>query len=172
MTTGQGMYEDMVAAARRTTEAAVRESQERVDMAVSRSQEADKAATEATKSIGDRWVNRINAMRRRAADQARNPAEHRFGPEDTATEPDELTSLSAAPKHPDAFGLPEEHTPPPPAPPRQPDPGSSWFNTAIAFPEEEQRRPEPPRRQPPPARPRRTQDDDEDYTNQSWLQGG
>ena len=67
-----------MAAARRSSEAAVRESQERVDMAVSRAAAADRAATEATKAIGERWANRINAMRRRNAERNKL-AEHQFG---------------------------------------------------------------------------------------------
>ena len=167
-----GVYEDIVAAARNSSEAAVRESQERVDMAVSRAAAADRAATEATKAIGERWVNRINAMRRRAADRNK-PAEHQFGPEDdphagsTATEP-ELTSLT----EPSAVATPEE--PEAPAARRDPDPNSSWFSSAIAL--EDDDRPAPPPPQPPRRQPQRrphpTVDEDDDYSPQSWMQGG
>src|SRR6266567_4271021 len=106
------MYEDIVAAARRSTEAAVRESQERVDLAVSRSEQADRTANEATKAIGDRWVSRINAMRRRADEQAKNKnsPELRFDTDDAhdPVEGDDLVSLSAADAQTPAFGLPED----------------------------------------------------------------
>ena len=164
-----GVYEDIVAAARNSSEAAVRESQERVDMAVSRAAAADRAATEATKAIGERWVNRINAMRRRAADRNK-PSEHQFGPEDdtqtspNSTEP-ELTSLTEAP----TVEAPQE-----PAAPRVPDTSSSWFDTALAFEDEDRPAPpppQPPRRQPQ-RRPQPTVDEDDDYSPQSWMQGG
>lgn len=166
------MYEDIVAAARNSSEAAVRESQERVDMAVSRAAAADRAATEATKAVGERWVNRINAMRRRAADRNK-PAEHQFGPEDdtqtssNSTEP-ELTSLT----EPSAVAAPEEPDAPPV--PRTPDPNSSWFDTALTFEDEDRPAappPQPPRRQPQ-RRPQPTVDEDDDYSPQSWMQGG
>ena len=173
------MYEDIVAAARQSTEAAVRESQERVDLAVNRSQSADRAAAEATKAVGERWVNRINAMRRRAAD-AKNSPEHRFGSEETheTADNDELVSLSAAPADPQtpgyAIGDDLITQAAAPQPTRAPDPSSSWFNSAIAFPEDEQQvtpPPAAPRRQPP-RRPRPATDEDDDYSGQSWLRGG
>src|SRR6266566_8024899 len=88
------MYEDIVASARRASEAAVRESQERVDLAATRSAAADRQATEATKAVGERWASRINAMRRRAQDRKATP-EMRFGQDDSPTDGDELVSLSA-----------------------------------------------------------------------------
>ncbi|HEX4722261.1 MAG TPA: hypothetical protein VH333_07085 [Pseudonocardiaceae bacterium] len=176
------MYEDIVAAARQSTEAAVRESQERIDLAVNRSQEADRTAADATKAVSERWVNRINAMRRRAA-QAKDSPEHRFGPDSAHETPDddELVSLSAAPPadpRAPAFGVPDEMVAAQdaaPQPTRAPDESSSWFNSAITYPDDEQQvtpSPPAPRRQPPPRRPRPATDDDDDYSGQSWLQGG
>jgi hypothetical protein len=165
------MYEDIVASARRASEAAVRESQERVDLAVTRSAEADRKATEASKAVGERWVNRINAMRRRAQDRKATP-EMRFGHDEPPTDGDELVSMTEpttadpADTRTPAFGIPEdlvEHAPPAPRPP---DPGSSWF-----LPPEDDPVPPPPpvRRQ---SAPRHRVDDDDDYSSQSWLQGG
>jgi hypothetical protein len=154
------MYEDIVAAARRSSEAAVRESQERVDMAVTKSADADRQATEATKAVGERWVNRINAMRRRA--QERKTPEMRFGHDDPPTDGDELVSLSEA-ETPDPakqaapFGMPEGLVEP-----VQPAPRPSWF-----MPPDEDQGPPVVRRQP-----RHRVDDDEDYSSQSWLQDG
>lgn len=153
------MYEDIVAAARRSSEAAVRESQERVDLAVTKSAQADRQATEATKAVGERWVNRINAMRRRAQDRKATP-EMRFGHDDPPTDGDELVSVSEAPTpDPDAqtpaFGIPEglvEQA--------QPAPRPTWF-----VPADEDQAPPPVRRQP-----RHRVDDDDDYSSQSWLQ--
>jgi hypothetical protein len=161
------MYEDIVAAARRSSEAAVRESQERVDLATTKAADADRQATEATKAVGERWVNRINAMRRRAQDRKATP-EMRFGHDEPPTDGDELVSVSdpTTPDPADAqtppFGIPEdliEHARPTQ---RQPDPGSSWF-----VPPEEV--PPPVRRQP---GPRHRIDEDDDYSSQSWLQDG
>jgi len=154
------MYEDIVAAARRSSEAAVRESQERVDMAVTKSADADRQATEATKAVGERWVNRINAMRRRA--QERKAPEMRFGHDDPPADGDELVSLSEA-ETPDPaaqeapFGMPEDLVEP-----VQPAPRPSWF-----MPPDEDQAPPVVRRQP-----RHRVDDDEDYSSQSWLQDG
>ncbi|HYS39906.1 MAG TPA: hypothetical protein VEO01_30195 [Pseudonocardiaceae bacterium] len=155
------MYEDIVAAARRSSEAAVRESQERVDMATTKSAEADRQATEATKAVGERWVNRINAMRRRAQDRKATP-EMRFGQDDPPTDGDELVSLSEAKTaDPDAqtppFGMPEDQVAP-----VQPAPRPSWF-----MPPDEDQAPPVVRRQP-----RHRVDDDDDYSSQSWLQDG
>jgi hypothetical protein len=164
------MYEDIVATARRASETAVRESQERVDLATTRSAEADRQATEATKAVGERWVNRINAMRRRAQDRKATP-EMRFGHDEPPTDGDELVSMTEAttPEPPDTqtppFGLPAdlvEHAQPAPRPP---EPGSSWFLPA----EEDPVPPPPVRRQP---APRHRIDDDDDFSSQSWLQGG
>jgi hypothetical protein len=175
------MYEDIVAAARKSTEAAVRESQERVDLAVRKTAKADREATEASKAVGDRWTNRVNAMRRRAHDReaAQKSPEMAFGHEDGPhpndhTDNDELVSLSEAPPPADAtpaFGIPEElirQQPAPTPPVWQPPAESARF---IPPTEEDQRQ---PRRTPPPA-PRRHRpptDDDEDYSSQSsWLEG-
>jgi hypothetical protein len=171
------MYEDIVAAARKSTEAAVRESQERVDLAVRKTAKADRQATEASKAVGDRWTNRVNAMRRRAHDRetAQKSPEMAFGQEDPNdhTDNDELVSLSEAPPV-DAtptFGIPEElirQQPAPTTPVWQPPADSARF---IPPAEEAQRQ---PRRTPPPAprRHRPSTDDDEDYSSQgSWLEG-
>jgi hypothetical protein len=165
------MYEDIVATARRTSETAVRESQERVDLATTRSAEADRQATEATKAVGERWVNRINAMRRRAQDRKATP-EMRFGHDEHPTDGDELVSMTepTTPEQTDTqtppFGIPADLVEHAQSAPRQPDPGSSWF-----LPVEED--PVPP---PPPVRrqtaPRHRIDDDDDYSSQSWLQDG
>lgn len=171
------MYEEIVAAARQSSETAVRESQERVEMAVSRSAAADRTATDATKAFGDRWVNRINAMRRRAA-EAKKPPEHQFGHEDE-TQPQEsaepeLTSLTEpSSAEPPPVGGPAEGVRETPGP-REPDPNSAWFNTALNFEDDDRPTPappQPPRRQPQ-RRPQPTVDDDDDYSGQSWLQGG
>lgn len=175
------MYEDIVAAARRSTEAAVHESQERVDLAMNKSAQADKQAAEATKALGERWVSRINAMRRRAAErrEAKNP-EMRFGHEDGQhpgdhTENDELVSLSEAPPvdpagdRTPAFGIPQEQIHQQLA--ARPDPNAARFIPPV---EDEQPPPPPIRRQPPPAprRARHRDDEDDDYSGTSWLQGG
>jgi hypothetical protein len=165
------MYEDIVATARRASEAAVRESQERVDMAVTKSAEADRQATEATKAVGERWVNRINAMRRRAHDRNATP-EMRFGHDEHPTDGDELVSMTEAttPDPADTqtppFGIPDDLVEHAQQVPRPPDPESSWF-----LPAEEDPVPPPPpvRRQ---SAPRHRIDDDDDYSSQSWLQGG
>ncbi|HEY0806464.1 MAG TPA: hypothetical protein VGD84_15430 [Pseudonocardiaceae bacterium] len=163
------MYEDIVAAARQSSESAVRESQERVNLAMSRAAEADRKATEATKAIGDRWVNRINAMRRRAEDRAKD--ELRFDPD--PTDGHELVSLSASPADAEtpAYGIPADlinqaATPPTPRPT---DPNSAWFTSAIDVHEEEHPPAAPPRRAAR-RRPHAT-DEDDDYSGQSWLQG-
>jgi hypothetical protein len=160
------MYEDIVATARRSSEAAVRESQERVDLAVTKSAEADRQATEATKAVGERWVNRINALRRRAHDRRTEP-EMRFGHDDPPTDGDELVALSdaAVPDDAASFGVPEdlvEHAQPVPRPP---DPGASWF-----MPVEEEQPPPPPSLPPVRRQARHRIDDDDDYSSQSWLQ--
>ncbi|HEY3608999.1 MAG TPA: hypothetical protein VGL06_15965 [Pseudonocardiaceae bacterium] len=155
------MYEDIVAAARRSSEAAVRESQERVDLATTKAAEADRQATEATKAVGERWVNRINAMRRRAQDRKATP-EMRFGHDEPPTDGDELVSVSEV-----AVPDPDQRTPPFGTPedlvePAQPAPRQSWFTPPDPD-------PAPPvvRRQP-----RHRVDDDDDYSSQSWLQDG
>lgn len=95
------MYEEILAEARRTTEAAVRESRDRVDLAVRRSEAADRRAAEATRAMGDRWVGRINAMLRRASDATDDRrTELSLGADDgpahdELAEDDELPSLSA-----------------------------------------------------------------------------
>jgi hypothetical protein len=183
------MYEDLVAAAQRSSEAAVRESQERVDMAVNRSAEANRKASEATKSFGDRWANRINAMRRRAADRAKS-TEMNFGNEEGPhpndhTDNDELVSLteptttsSAAP----GPGPESESTPPLGIPLQSPDSygrhaqqaESDRFMAEFApEPEEQQQQrfTSPTRRGAPPRRARPTNDEDDDYSGESWLQG-
>jgi hypothetical protein len=171
------MYEDIVAAARRSTEAAVQDSQERVDLAMSKSAQADKQAAEATKALGERWVNRINAMRRRAAErrEAKNP-EMRFGHEDGPhpndhTEDDELVALSDAPPvdpaaRTPAFGIPQEQIQ------RQLTDRYNPDAARFVAPIEEEQPPPPPRRQPPARRARPRDDEDEDYSGTSWLQGG
>jgi hypothetical protein len=93
-----GDYDEIVADARRTTEAAVHESQERVDLAVRRGEQADRDAAEASKAVGTRWANRITAMRRRTADRA-HATELTLGHEDgphphDATAADDLTTLT------------------------------------------------------------------------------
>lgn len=93
-----GDYDDVVADARRTTEAAVHESQERVDLAVRRGERADRDATEASTAVGTRWANRITAMRRRTADRDQSTElslGHEDGPHpNDHTEADDLTSLT------------------------------------------------------------------------------
>lgn len=93
-----GDYDEMVAGVRRTTEAAVHESQERVDLAVRRGEQADRDATEASKAVATRWANRITAMRRRAADRAQATEltlGHEEGPHPhDHTEADDLVSLT------------------------------------------------------------------------------
>jgi hypothetical protein len=185
------MYEEIVAAAKRSTEAAVQESDERVQLAVGKSEAADKKAAEASKAVGERWTNRINAMRRRAAERTgpggEKSTEMRFGHEDgphpnDQVEGDELVSLSDAPAaaqddRTPAFGLPEQeiqqqvaatygrHASDPAAARFYPDPAEA--EEPVAF------QPPPARRQPPPTprRARRTDDEDDDYSGQSWLQG-
>jgi hypothetical protein len=186
------MYEDIVEQAKRTSEAAVQESQERVNLAVTKTEEADRKATEASKSFGERWSNRINAMRRRAADRAKS-TEMTFGHEDgphpnDKADGDELVSLTepttpaADGDRTPAFGLPQDliqqqaQQPDPAAYGRHTaDPESARFMSAIGPEAEEDHRPQqqPPRRTPPPARrPRSQDDDDDDYSGQSsWLQG-
>lgn len=184
------MYEDIVAQARRATEAAVAESRERVDMAVERSQEADKKANEATKAVGERWQNRINAMRRRAAEREKGDksTEMRFGHEDgphpnDGAEGDELVSLtetkpSSTSDGAPPFGVPEElarqQQPQPPVAPSRPSPESERFMSGVgATYEEEQPAPtfSPPTRRSPPPRRRPRDDEDDDYSGQSWLEG-
>jgi hypothetical protein len=183
------MYEDIVAAAKRTSEAAVQESQERVNLAVTKTEEADRKATEASKSFGERWSNRINAMRRRAADRAKS-TEMAFGHEDgphpnDKADGDELVSLTepttpaAADDQTPAFGLPQQEIQQQPAAAtygrHASDPESARFMSAIGPEVEEDHRPQqpPPRRTPPPTRRARSRDDDDDdYSGQSsWLQG-
>ncbi|HEX5119673.1 MAG TPA: hypothetical protein VFW65_31175 [Pseudonocardiaceae bacterium] len=93
-----GDYDDVVADVRRTTEAAVHESQERVDQAVRRGEQADRDAAEASKAVGTRWANRITAMRRRTADRDQSTEltlGHEDGPHpNDHTEADDLTSLT------------------------------------------------------------------------------
>jgi hypothetical protein len=185
------MYEEIVAEARRTSEAAVQESQERVALATTRTEEADRKATEATKAVGDRWTNRIAAMRRRAAERAtgRGTTEMTFGHEDGPhpsdhAEGDELVSFTepTAPSAADTdrtppFGVPEEliqQQPPVPHGRHASDPEAVRF---LPPPPEEENRPAafppptPRRTAPPSRRPRPREDDDEDYSGQSWLQG-
>ncbi|HKN96979.1 MAG TPA: hypothetical protein VJX10_07685 [Pseudonocardiaceae bacterium] len=93
-----GEYDDVVANVRRTTEAAARESQERVELAVRRSEQADREATEASRAVGTRWAARVNAMRRRAAERA-NPTELNLGHEEGPhphdhTDAEDLVSLT------------------------------------------------------------------------------
>ncbi|HEX5405870.1 MAG TPA: hypothetical protein VFX16_26640 [Pseudonocardiaceae bacterium] len=180
------MYEDIVAEARRTSEAAVRESQERVNLAVTRTEEADKQASEASKSFGERWSNRINAMRRRAADRAKS-TEMSFGHEDgphpnDRPDGDELVSLvepttpAAADDRTPPFGVPQELIQQQVQPTygrHASDPASDRFMSAIGPEvEEDHRPPQPPRRPQPPARRARSHDDDDDdYSGQSWLEG-
>jgi hypothetical protein len=186
------MYEDLVTAAQRTSEAAVRESQERVDLAVNRSEEADRKATEATRSIGERWSNRINAMRRRATDRATS-TEMNFGHEEGPhpndhTENDELVSLteSTTPSSvtPGATPGPEsDRTPPLGIPQQSPESygrhaqqtESGHFMAEFAPEPENQQQarfaPPPSRRSAPPRRTRSAADEDDDYSGQSWLEG-
>jgi hypothetical protein len=184
------MYEEIVAAARRTTESAVRESQERVELAVSKSESADKKAAEASKAVGERWTNRISAMRRRAAERTgpggAKSTEMRFGHEDgphpnDSVEGDELVSLSDEPAAaPDdrtpPFGVPEEQAQQPAATygRHASDQSANRFYSAFgsdAADEPPAFTPPPARRQPPPARRSRSTDDDDDYSGQSWLEG-
>lgn len=191
------MYEEIVAAARRSSEAAVQESQERVNLAVAKTEAADKKAAEASKSVGERWTNRINAMRRRAAERTgpggEKSTEMRFGHEDgphpnDQVEDDELVSLSDAPAvapgdRTPAFGIPEQEIQQPAATygRHASDPAAARFYTPQ---EEDQDQPSsfqppafqpptPPRRQPPssPRRASRNTDEDDDYSSQSWLEG-
>jgi hypothetical protein len=185
------MYEDIVEQARRSSEAAVAESQERVNLAVTKTEEADRKATEASKSFGERWSNRINAMRRRAADRAKS-TEMSFGHEDgphpdDKSDGDELISLTepttpaAADEQTPAYGVPQELIQqqvqqPAPYGRHASDPESARFMSAIGpeTVEDDHRRqpPPPPRRTPPTRRPRGNDDDDDDYSGQStWLQG-
>lgn len=190
------MYEDLVAAAQRSSEAAVRESQERVDLAVGRAEAADKQATEASKAIGERWTNRINAMRRRAADRAQSKStEMNFGHEDgpqpaDKPEHDELVSLTeqstapAAAQTPTQVTVPagaEAETPPfglPAQPPpdtygrhaQQQDRFLADFGPDEETPPAPQFTPPPTRRAAPPRR-SRPSDDEDDYSGQSWLEG-
>jgi hypothetical protein len=182
------VYEDIVARARLTTEAALRESRERVDLAVNRSEQADRKATDASKAVGERWSNRINAMRRRASDRAtgQRATEMRFGHEDDphpndSAEGDELVSLvettpSAVPEHrTQPFGVPDDEVVPEAqvAPVRQPDPASARYLSFGSDEEEDHRSPATPatRRAPAPSRrPRPRDDDDDDYSGQSWLE--
>ncbi len=172
------MYEDIVAEVRRATEGAVRESQERVELAAQRSEQADRDANEASKALGERWSNRINAMRRRAADRDKAATEMAFGPEEghhhaDAEGDDELVSLEeptkpAADDRTPAFGMPEELIHQEAATGRHatPDPQAARF--LPQFDEE----PTPPRRPSAPTAPRRARprdDDDEDNSSQSWL---
>ncbi|HEY1572681.1 MAG TPA: hypothetical protein VGG05_15165 [Pseudonocardiaceae bacterium] len=107
-----GDYDEIVADVRRTTEAAVHESQERVDLAVRRGEQADRDATEASTAVGTRWANRITAMRRRAADRAQATEltlGHEEGPHPhDHTAADDLTTLtdpSAANDQTPPFGI-------------------------------------------------------------------
>lgn len=144
-----GEYDDIVAGVRRTTESAVRESQERVDLAARRGEQADRDAIQASQAAGTRWANRINAMRRRAADRVQG-TELTLGHEDGPhphdhTEADDLVSL----------------TEPAPVDDRTPPFGISGDLLAG-----------PPMQPPPPSirpRPPVYDDDDEDYSDQSWL---
>lgn len=185
------MYEEIVAQVRRTSEAAVRESQERVDLATSKSEQADKQANEASKAVGERWTNRINAMRRRAADRTKGQAgtEMRFGHEDgphpnDTSEGDELVSLvdttpSAAAQAAPQFGIPEELAQQPaPTFARPPSPEPARYMQFGPEYEEDHRTPPPPPAAPPTRRaaapsrrPRPRDDDDDDYSSQSWLEG-
>lgn len=183
------MYEDIVARVQRTTDAAVRESRERVGLAVQRSQEAQQKAAEATKAVGERWTNRINAMRRRTAerDKAGKSTEMRFGHEDgphpsDSAEGDELVSLtettpSSTSDGAPPFGVPEElvrQQPQPQSPVPQPSQESARFMSDIGANYEEDRPAptfSPPTRRSPPPRRRRRDDEDDDYSGQSWLEG-
>lgn len=187
------MYEDLVASVRQSTEAAVRESQERIDLAVDKSQQADRQAADATKNIGERWADRINAMRRRAADRAQGKSkEMDFGHEDgphpaDTTENDELVSLTDQPTAPSAAlpsaALPgaDDKTPPYGLPQQVPDTYGRHAQQSDAerfmshLPPEENPEPRftspPTRRGAPPRRPRPRVDDDDDYSGQSWLEG-
>jgi hypothetical protein len=93
-----GEYDDLVADVRRQTEAAVRESRERVELAGRRAEQADRQASEASDSVGTRWANRVAAMRRRAADRADGPElnlGHEDGPHpNDHTEADDLVTLN------------------------------------------------------------------------------
>lgn len=194
------MYEEILTEARRTTDAALRESQERVDLAVSRSRDADKKAVEGTKAVGDRWTSRINAMRRRAFDRTgvggRKGTEMSFGQDDGqhAQGGDELVSLTDPPVP--APGQPRHGAPATAEPAGAPTeavtqgrhgsgPGqgrpSNTYVAAIGNPAEDepdQARDDrawptaPQRRQPPPRRARPAHDEDDDYSGQSWLQDG
>jgi hypothetical protein len=170
------MYEDIVAEVRRTTEGAVRESQERVDLAGQRAEQADRQAADASKTIGERWSNRINAMRRRAADREKAATEMTFGGEEAhhqAEGDDELVSLeeptkpAAADDRTPAFGMPEELIQQAPTTGRHasPDPEAARFLPQFEDPEPPRWPTTPPvtRRARPPV------DDDEDYSSQSWL---
>jgi hypothetical protein len=172
------MYEDIVAEVRRTTEGAVRESQERVDLAGQRSAQADKDATEATKAVGERWTNRINAMRRRVADREKAATEIAFGPEDghhQAEGDDELVALAepaakAADDETPAFGIPEDLiNQQPTGRHATPDPEAARFLPAQEDPPAATRWPTPPTA-PANRRTRPREDEDEDYSSQSWLQ--
>ena len=170
------MYEDIVAEVRRATEGAVRESQERVELAAQRSEQADREASQASKAIGERWSNRINAMRRRAADRDKAGTEMAFGPEEghhQAEGDDELVSLEEPTKPPvddrtPAFGLPVEliHQQPTTGRHATPDPAAARF-----LPQYEDTPPPPrwPTQSTSPRRARPHDDDDEDYSSQSWL---
>lgn len=181
------MYEDVIAAAKNASEAAVRESQERVDLAVSRSDAANKQAEEATKAVGERWTNRVNAMRRRAADRNKS-TEMNFGHEEGLhpadhTENDDLVSLtepttvpaSATPGPDPASDSTPPYGIPQPAPDTygrhaQQQPDADRFMPVEEQPE--QRFSPPTRRGAPPRRPTRPRDDeDDDYSGQSWLEG-
>lgn len=151
-----GEYDDIVANVRRTTEAAVNESQERVELAMRRGEQADREATEASQAFGTRWANRINAMRRRAAEQAKS-TELRLGHEEGPhpndhTDADDLVSLTepAPPRVP----APPDGPPPPDVPTPPYGISGDLFDEPPCTP------PAPP---PPPVY------EDEDYSNQTWL---
>jgi hypothetical protein len=185
------MYEHILTEASRSTDAALNEAKERSELAASRSQQADRQAKESTKAVGERWVNRINAMRRRAADAAEAAHKKRntlqFGPEDGHTEEppgeDELVSLVDPPapgttERTPAFGTPAQPEPQPAQPAgygrhsaeREPNRYVSSFGE---FEDDQPVTPPPPvRRSSAPARrPRHEEVDDDDYSGQSWLQG-
>jgi hypothetical protein len=176
------MYEEIVAEVNRTTEAAVQESKEHVDLAGDRNREADTKATEATKAIGERWQNRINAMRRRFAERenAKTSNEMSFGQDDEGHpggENDELTSLTeqssapAADEQTTAYGISEDAIAAQSADTygrHAPGPESSFVSSFGPSLEDEQPA-VPPRRTSPARRTRPRDDDDDDFSGQSWL---
>lgn len=153
------MYEDVVGQVRRSADAALRESQARVDLAVRRTEEADRRAAEAGRSVGTRWANRVAALRRRVT----RSTELRLGPEEQTE--DELVTLfdpvigparDAATEAQATYG---RHAAPDFGPQPEPPGPVGWPTTE--WPAAEPTPPPPPRQVP--------TWDDEDYSNQSWL---